>query len=29
MENNEYNRLIRNNKLEELSEIWNISDFTR
>lgn len=29
MENNEYNRLIYTNKLNELSEIWNISDFTR
>ena len=29
MENKEYNRLIYNNKLNELSEIWNISDLTR
>lgn len=29
MENKEYNRLIYNNKLQDLSEIWNISDLTR
>ncbi len=29
MENSEYNYLIRNHKLEELANIWNISDLTR
>ena len=29
MENSEYNRLIYNNKFEELANIWNISDLTR
>ena len=29
MENYEYNRLIRNGKLNELANIWNISDLTR
>ena len=29
MENSEYNRLITNNKLNELKEIWNIGDLTR
>ena len=29
MENKEYNRLIYNNKLDELANIWNISDLTR
>lgn len=29
MENREYNRLIYEGKLKELSEIWNISDLTR
>ena len=29
MNSNEYNKLIYNNKLEELANIWNISDLTR
>ena len=29
MENSEYNKLIYNNRLYELSEIWNLSDLTR
>ncbi len=29
MENSEYNKLIINNKLNELSEIWNLYELTR